>query len=105
MELAGATEAAELGLGVLWLQQMLALAQIANTMTEGGEDVTGASIYERLGTSDDLVTWPDGNPLACGAAASIPNVCNFSFPVGTYVGEGTVETVPGYEALDTLDLL
>jgi branched-chain amino acid transport system substrate-binding protein len=105
VELAGATEPEELGLGILWANNLLALATIANTMADAGEDVTGASIYERLETSDDLVNWPDGNPLACGAAASIPNVCYFTFPVGTYVGEGTIETVPGYEALDTLPLL
>jgi branched-chain amino acid transport system substrate-binding protein len=105
VELAGFSEPEELGLGVLWAQHLLTLAGIANIMADGGEEITGASIYARLGTSDDLVTWPDGNPLACGAAPSIPNVCNFTFPVGEYVGDGTIETVPGYEALDTLDLL
>ena len=57
------------------------------------------------GYSDDLVTWPDENPLACGSVSSIPRVCNFVFPIGTYVEGGIIETVPGFEALDTTDFL
>jgi branched-chain amino acid transport system substrate-binding protein len=105
VQLAGETQLSELGLGGLWVQQMLTLATVANVMADGGEEVTGASIYERLETSEDLVTWGDGNPLVCGAAPSVPNVCTFSYPVATYVGDATVETVPGYEALDVLDFL
>ncbi len=54
-------------------------------MADGGEDVTGASIYETLGASDGMVNWPDGNPLACGSVASIPTICNFTFPIATYL--------------------
>ncbi len=68
-------------------------------------DVTGASIYETLGASDDLVNWPDGNPLACGSVASIPTICDFTFPIATYVSGKGVQTVPGYEAFDTTPFL
>ena len=74
-------------------------------MADEGEDVTGASIYERLATATDLVTWPNETPLACGSVSTIPSVCNFIYPVGTYVGDGTIETVPGFDALDTTDYL
>ena len=85
---------------------LLTLATIANGMADAGDDVTGASIYETLGTSDDLVNWPDANPLACGSVASIPTICNFTFPIAGYVaGTGAVETVPGYEAFDTTPYL
>jgi branched-chain amino acid transport system substrate-binding protein len=105
VELAGAEEPAELGLGLLWQQNLFALALIANTMADEGEEITGASLYERLATSTEFTTWPNEFPLACGDAPSIPNVCSFAFPVGEYVGDGTVETVPGYEELDVRDFL
>jgi len=101
----GFTNTTELGLGILGVIGLLTLATIANTMAAGGEDVTGASIFERLGASDDLVNWPEGNALTCGAATTYPTICNFTFPIATYVAGTGIETVPGFEALDTTDFL
>ena len=76
VELAGATEAAELGLGVLWLQQMLALAQIANTMTEGGEESpaprsTNASARRMTWSRGRTATrWPVAPPSIRTSATS-----------------------------------
>ncbi len=106
LELQGFTKPSEMGLGGLAMTSLLTLATIANGMADAGDDVTGASIYETLGTSTDLVNWPDANPLACGSVASIPTICNFTFPIAGYVaGTGAVETVPGYEAFDTTPYL
>ena len=77
---------------------------MSNIMVDEGADITGATMYERLGTSDDLVSWPNETPMACGSVSSIPSVCNFVYPIGTYV-DGAVQTVPGFEALDTTDYL
>ncbi len=101
----GFTMSNELGLGGLGVTGLFTLATIANTMAAAGEDVTGASIYERLGTSDDLVNWPEGNLLACGSVTTIPTICNFTFPIAGYVAGTGVETVPGYEAFDTTPFL
>jgi len=90
------------GIGPLGITGLMTIASVANTVAAEGGDVTGASIYERLGTSTDLVDFPDGRPLTCGAASQIPSVCSFIFPVSEYVGDGLIQTVPGFEALDTL---
>jgi hypothetical protein len=105
LTLQGFTNPDEMGLGGLGMTGLLTLATIANGMAAAGEDVTGASIYETLGASVDLVNWPDANPLACGSVASIPTICNFTFPIATYVSGTGVETVPGYEAFDTTPYL
>jgi len=105
LESLGFTNSTELGLGALGVTGLLTLATIANTMAAGGEDVTGASIFERLGASDDLVNWPEGNALTCGAATTYPTICNFTFPIATYVAGTGIETVQGFEALDTTDFL
>ena len=84
LESLGFTNSTELGLGALGVTGLLTLATIANTVAEGGGEVTGASMYEALGASDDVVNWPDGNPFACGSVSSIPTICNFIFPIGTY---------------------
>jgi ABC-type branched-subunit amino acid transport system substrate-binding protein len=101
----GFTSTTELGLGALAVNGLMSLATIANALAADGEEVTGASIYERLGASDGAVNWPDANPFACGAASAYPTICNFIFPIGTWVeGEG-IETVAGFEALDTTPFL
>ncbi len=105
LTLQGFTKPDEMGLGGLGMTGLLTLATIANDMAAAGDDVTGASIYETLGASVDLVNWPDGNALACGSVATIPTICNFSFPIGTYISGTGVETVPGYEAFDTTPYL
>jgi ABC-type branched-subunit amino acid transport system substrate-binding protein len=101
LKLQGFTIPSEMGLGGLGMTGLLTLATIANGMAAAGEDVTGASIYETLGASVDLVNWPDANPLACGSVATIPTICNFTFPIATYISGTGVETVPGYEAFDS----
>ena len=105
LEALGFTNSTELGLGALGVTGLLTLATIANTMADGDEEITGASIFERLGASDGLINWPDGNALSCGAAPTYPTICNFSFPIATYVAGTGIETVPGFEKLDTTDFL
>ena len=105
LESLGFTNSTELGLGNLAVTVLLSLATIANAMAADGEEITGASIYETLGASDGAVNWPDANPFACGAAAAYPTICNFIFPIGTYVPGTGIETVPGFEALDTTPFL
>ena len=94
-----------MGLGGLGVSGLLTLATIANTMAAAGDDVTGASIFETLGASVDLVNWPDANSLACGSVATIPTICNFTFPIATYVSGTGIETVAGYEAFDSKPFL
>jgi branched-chain amino acid transport system substrate-binding protein len=105
LDLLGFSNSTELGLGALAVNGLMTLALIANTVADGGGEVTGASIYEALDASDGLVNWPDGYDLACGAAAAYPTICNFIFPIGTYVPGTGIETVPGFEALDTTPFL
>ena len=105
LELQGYTKPGEMGLGGLGVSGLLTLATIANTMAAAGDDVTGASIFETLGASVDLVNWPDANSLACGSVATIPTICNFTFPIATYVSGTGIETVAGYEAFDSKPFL
>ncbi len=105
LESLGFTNSTELGLGGLGVTGLLSLATIANSVADGGEDVTGASIYAALGASDGVVNWPDGNAFSCGAAPTYPTICNFTFPIAGYVAGTGIETVEGFEALDTTDFL
>jgi branched-chain amino acid transport system substrate-binding protein len=105
LESLGFTNTTELGLGALGVNGLMSLAAIANTVAADGGEVTGASIYETLGASAGVVNWPEGNPFACGAAAAYPTICNFIFPIGTYIPGTGIETVPGFEALDTTPYL
>lgn len=101
----GFTNSTELGLGGLGVTGMLSLATIANAIAADGGEVTGASIYETLGASDGAVNWPDGFPYSCGAAPTYPTICNFIFPIATYTADNGIQTVPGFEALDTTPYL
>jgi branched-chain amino acid transport system substrate-binding protein len=101
----GVTGAGQLGLGALGITGLMTLAGVAKAVVDDGDDVTGASIYERLGTSTDLVNFPDGNPLSCGASAVYPTICSFVFPIGEYVAGGGVQTIPGFEATSVIDYL
>jgi branched-chain amino acid transport system substrate-binding protein len=105
LESLGFTNSTELGLGALGVTGLLTLATVANSMAEGGDEVTGASLYETLGASDGIVNWPDGNPLACGSVPSIPTICYFTFPIATYLSGEGIQTVPGFEAFDTTPYL
>jgi branched-chain amino acid transport system substrate-binding protein len=105
LESFGYTNSTELGLGGLSVTGLFSLAGIANMIADDGGDVTGAAIYDTLGASDGAVNWPDAFPFSCGAAPAYPTICNFIFPIATYLeGEG-IQTVPGFEALDTLEFL
>jgi len=101
----GVDNTSQLGLGALGINGLLTLATVANTVANEGGEVTGASIYDRLATSTDLTNWPDGNPLTCGAAPAYPTICSFVFVIGTYLEGGGLETVAGFEALDTAPYL
>ena len=59
----GYTNSTELGLGNLGLTGLLTLASIADGMADEGADITGASIYETLGTSDGLGQLARRQPL------------------------------------------
>ncbi len=96
---------ATLGLGALGITQLMSLARVANAVAEDGEDVTGASIYERLATSNDILNFPNDSALTCGASEAYPSVCNFEFPIGMYVAGGVVQTAPGFESVSVLDYL
>jgi branched-chain amino acid transport system substrate-binding protein len=101
----GFTNSTELGLGGLAVTGILSLAGVANGLAADGAEVTGASIYEKVGASDGAVNWPDGFPFTCGAAEAYPTICNFIFPIATYTAENGIETVPGFEAFDTSPFL
>ena len=94
-----------LGIGALGIQQIMALARVANDISADGGEVTGPAIFETLKASVDLFGFPDDNPLTCGAAEKYPSVCSFELPAGEYVAGGTLATVPGFEAFNVVDYL
>jgi branched-chain amino acid transport system substrate-binding protein len=93
-----------LSLGGLALFQIMSLATYAGTMQAAGEEVTGRTLYDYLATATGLRLWPDGAEIQCGASASYPAICSFTFPVAEYK-DGNVTTVPGLEAVSSLDYL
>ncbi len=101
----GAEGAGSLGLGALGIGQAMGLARVANALTAEGVEVTGAAMYERLATSDDIVNFPDEVPFGCGSSATYPSVCNFVFPVGAYAAGDELITVPGFESFSVIDYL
>ena len=94
-----------LGLGALGITQVMTLARVANSIADGGGDVTGQAIYDTLGSTTDVLNFPNDSPLACGSSATYPSVCSFEFPIGRYGADGEVETVPGFEAFDVTPYL
>jgi branched-chain amino acid transport system substrate-binding protein len=94
-----------LGLGGLGLTMVMSIAVFGNQLAEAGTDVTGAAIYELLGSSDDLTSWPGIAPIDCGAAAAYQAVCAFVFPFAEYLEGGEVRTIPGLEAVSALPYL
>lgn len=94
-----------LGLGGLGIFEIMSLAEYANIMAADGQEITGASIYEFLGASDDLTLWPGGASLECGAAPKYPTICSFTFPFAAYVEGGGVKTIEGLEAVSALEFL
>jgi hypothetical protein len=98
-------DSTSLGLDALALQQIMSLATFANALQSSGAEVTGRSIYNYLAEEPGLQIWPDGAEVQCGASASYPSVCTFTLPFAEYAGDGRVTTVPGLEAVSSLELL
>jgi ABC-type branched-subunit amino acid transport system substrate-binding protein len=98
-------DSTSLGLGALALQQIMSLATFANAIDGAGDPLTGRSLYDYMATTSGLQIWPDGAAVECGASASYPSVCSFTFPFAEYAGDGRVTTVPGLEAVSSLELL
>jgi branched-chain amino acid transport system substrate-binding protein len=99
------TEGSGLGLGALAIQQVMSLANVANQVAANGDEVTGQSVYDLLGTTTDILHFPSDSPLVCNTSEGYPSVCNFNFPIGRYVEGGEIETVPGFESKSTVDYL
>ena len=95
---------ASLGLGALGLYMVMSLATYANEVAVDG-DVTGAAIRDHLATAEGLKLWPGTSPISCGASASYPSICSFTFPFAEYVEGGEVRTIEGLEAVSVLDHL
>lgn len=94
-----------LGLGALGLTMVMSLAVFGNQLADAGAAVTGQSIYDLLGASDDLTSWPGDSPIDCGAAPAYPAICAFVFPFAEYIEGGEVRTIPGLEAVSALEYL
>jgi branched-chain amino acid transport system substrate-binding protein len=94
-----------LGLGALGLIEIMSLTMYANMMQADGQEVTGKSVYEFLGTQTGLSQWPSGTEIDCGAAEKYPSICSFTFPVAEYVEGGEVLTIEGLEAVSAKDYL
>jgi hypothetical protein len=98
-------DSTSLGLGGLGLIMVMSVAVFGNDLAADGSEVTGASIYELLGTADDLSSWPGTSPIDCGAAPDYPAVCAFVFPIAEYTEGGEVQTIDGLEAVSALPYL
>ena len=94
-----------LGLGGLGTIMMMSLAVYSAGVVEGGGEVTGASLYEYLGTTPGLEQWPSGAPVECGVSDNYPSICAFTFPIAEYQEGGGVLTIPGLEAVSSIDYL
>ena len=98
-------DATALGLGGLGVFLIMSTAVYANIIAADGGEVTGASIYEFLGTAEGLTLWPGNGQIDCGAAAKYPSICSFTFPFAEYQAGGDVVTIEGLEAVSSLDFL
>lgn len=94
-----------LGLGGLGMVMTMSLAAYASDLVEAGGELTGASLFEYLGTTPDLALWPAGSLVECGLAAEYPSICAYTFPFAEYQAGGGVLTVPGLEAVSSIDYL
>jgi branched-chain amino acid transport system substrate-binding protein len=94
-----------LGLGALGIGQVMGLARVANALAVEGVEITGAAMYERLETSEDIVNFPNEEPFTCGSSTTYPSVCIFAAPVGAYAEGGELITVPGFESFSVIDYL
>ena len=94
-----------LGLGGLGAIMTMSLADYSSAMVAAGTEVTGQSLYEYLGTTPELKLWPAGSLVECGLAPEYPSVCAYTFPFAEYQEGGGVLTVPGLEAVSSIDYL
>ena len=94
-----------LGLGGLGTVMIMSLAVYANDVVAGGGEVTGSSLYEYFQTAAGLAQWPSGAAVECGQSDTYPSICAFTFPFAEYVEGGGVITVPGLEAVSSIDYL
>ena len=94
-----------LGLGGLGVIMTMSLAVYAAAVADGGDPLTGASLYQYLQTTPGLEQWPNGSLVECGQSADYSAVCAFTFPFAEYHEGGEVLTVPGLEAVSSLPYL
>lgn len=94
-----------LGLGSLGLFLIMTLAVHGNQMAGDGLEVTGPGMFDLLGEADGLTLWPGDSPIDCGAAPAYPSICSFIFPFAEYVEGGEIRTIPGLEAVSSLEYL
>ena len=97
-------DSTSLGLGGLALFEIMSLATFAHDMQAAGQEVTGQSLYDYLKATPGLRLWPNGAEIQCGASAAQPSICSFTFPFAEYK-DGQVTTVPGLEAVSSLEFL
>ena len=95
---------ASLGLGGLGVIQAMTLAKFADAIAAGGDEVTGASLYDYFATTRESI-WPSGLPIECGKAAAYPSICTFEFPVIEYTEDGTLQPAEGFEVVSAFDYL
>ncbi|WP_051062963.1 ABC transporter substrate-binding protein [Ilumatobacter nonamiensis] len=97
-----------LGLGGLGFITMMSVATYGNQLADTGGEVTGAGIYDFIGTAEGLTVWPGGPSdadIQCGAAPNYPAICAYTNPVSAYTDSGEVLTVPGLEKVDSIPYL
>ncbi len=94
-----------LGLGALAVIEIMSLTMYANMMQANGDAVTGASLYEFVGSAKGLTQWPSGSGIECGTAPAYPTICSFTFPVAEYQEGGKVITIAGLEAVSAKEYL
>lgn len=64
---------------------------------------TGSNMVR--GVTPELTRWPDGSLVECGLATDYPSICAYTFPFAEYQEGGGVLTVPGLEAVSSIDYL
>ena len=84
---------------------IMSLAEYANRMQADGLEVTGASLFDYLGTTDGLTLWPGAGAIDCGSSPTYPAICSFVFPFAEYQAGGEVVTIPGLGAVSSVDYL
>jgi branched-chain amino acid transport system substrate-binding protein len=93
-----------LGLGGLGIVQAMTLAQFADAITADGGEVTGQSLYDYMGSTNESI-WPSGLPVECGRAPAYPAICTFEFPVIEYTEDGTLQPAEGLETVSAFEYL